>query len=323
MHAIVIGPGGALTWQQLPDLQPPGPGQVRVAVAATAVNRADLMQRAGHYPPPPGASAVLGLECAGTVDAVGPGVRTWSIGDRVCALLPGGGYATQVVVPEGHLLPVPASLSLTAAAALPEALCTAWSNLRTVAALQPGESVLIHGGAGGVGSVALQVARHLGAASVVTTARADHAAACLDLGATRVVDYRTEDFVEVARALGGVDVILDAQGAGYLARNVEALAVHGRLVIIGLQSGARAELHLGALLAKRASILATTLRNRSDIFKAALIADIRAGWDTATWDDASWLRPVVQAELPIESAAAGHAVVEAGGHLGKVVLAVD
>jgi putative PIG3 family NAD(P)H quinone oxidoreductase len=321
VHAIVIA-GETLAWQQVPGPRLPGAGEVRVAVTATAVNRADLMQRAGHYPPPPGASDILGLECAGVIDAIGPGVERWSVGDRVCALLAGGGYAEQVVVPEGQLLPVPDALDLTAAAALPEALCTAWSNLRTAARLQPGETALVHGGAGGVGTVALQVARRLGAAAVVTTARGEHRSACESYGATHVVDYRGADFVAVARELGGADVILDVQGAGYLARNVDALALDGRLVVIAMQSGARAEVNLAAMMAKRATLFATTLRNRSSAFKGDLIGDLRPAWDEATWDDASWLRPVVHAVLPIRQAAEAHAIVAAGGHVGKVVLTV-
>ncbi|MDQ1725700.1 MAG: hypothetical protein QOG52_2728 [Frankiaceae bacterium] len=323
MYAIVIEPGEVLAWREVEDPRPPGPGHVLVAVAATGVNRADLMQRAGHYPPPPGASEILGLECSGTVEAVGPGVNRWRVGDRVCALLAGGGYAQRVVVPERHLLPVPDALDLTDAAALPEALCTAWSNLRDIGRLRPGNTVVIHGGAGGVGTIALQVARFLGASAVVTTAREEHAAACESYGATHVIDYRTGDFVAVTRELGGADVILDVQGAKALAHNLSALALDGRLVIIGLQSGAHAEVNLATLLSKRATLAATMLRNRSSNFKGDLIDDIRRfGWDLATWDEASWLRPVVHAVLPIQQAAEAHAVLEAGGHVGKVVLTV-
>ncbi len=323
MHAIVTA-GDTLAWAQVPDPRPPGPGHVRIAVVATAVNPADLLQRAGSYPPPPGASDILGLECAGTIDLVGPGVERWRVGDRVCALLAGGGYAEKVVVPERHLLPVPDALSLTDAAALPEALCTAWSNLRAIARLQPGETALVHGGAGGVGTIALQVARHLGAAAVVTTARQEQAGRCASYGATHVVDYRTGDFVAAAREVGGADVILDVRGADYFTRNVDALALDGRLVIIGLQSGARADVNLATLLAKRATVFATTLRNRSANVKGDLVDDIRrGGWDAATWDERSWLRPVVYAVLPIRRAAEAHAMVAAGGHVGKVVLTVD
>ncbi|MCU1676193.1 MAG: putative oxidoreductase [Frankiales bacterium] len=328
MHAIVISPGGALEWSEVADPPPPGPGHVRVSVTATAVNRADLMQRAGNYPPPPGASPILGLECAGVVEEIGPGVEQWRPGDRVCALLAGGGYAEQVVVPERHLLPVPDAMSLLDAAALPEALCTAWSNLRTIGRLRTGETVLVHGGAGGVGTVALQLARHVGARAVVTTARAEHAAVLEELGATHVVDYRTEDFVAVTRDLGGADVTLDILGAAYLDKNVDALALDGRLVVIAAPSGARAEINLAGLLAKRATLSATTLRNRTANFKGDLVADIRRlAWDGPAADDTlgtpqSWLRPVVHAVLPIARASEAHEIVAAGGHVGKVVLHV-
>ncbi|MDQ1680633.1 MAG: hypothetical protein QOI42_1492 [Frankiaceae bacterium] len=320
MQAIAIAPDGRLSWSATADPPAPGDGEVLVEVAAAGVNRADLLQRAGHYPPPPGASAILGMECAGTVSAVGPGVTAWRTGDRVCALLAGGGYAELVVVPAGHCLPVPDWMTLTDAAALPEAVCTAWSNLAGVGRLAAGEVALIHGGAGGVGTVALQVARLLGAGAVVTTARAEHADRLVALGATGVVDYNSGDFVEAMRELGGADVVLDVLGAAYLARNLEALAVDGRLVVIGLQTGRRAEADLGLLLAKRASVAATTLRNRSAAFKAALIEEIRLRcWESG---GAPAIRPVVARVLPVERAEDAHAMLEAGGHLGKVVLQV-
>jgi putative PIG3 family NAD(P)H quinone oxidoreductase len=320
MQAIAIAPDGRLSWSATADPPAPVEGEVLVEVAAAGVNRADLLQRAGHYPPPPGASAILGMECAGTVSAVGPGVTAWRIGDRVCSLLAGGGYAELAVVPAGHCLPVPDRMTLTDAAALPEAVCTAWSNLSGVGRLAAGEVALIHGGAGGVGTVALQVARLLGAGAVVTTARAEHADRLVALGATGVVDYNSGDFVEAMRELGGADVVLDVLGAAYLARNLEALAVDGRLVVIGLQTGRRAEADLGLLLAKRASVAATTLRNRSAAFKAALIEEIRL----RCWEPGGGpaIRPVVARVLPVERAGDAHAMLEAGGHLGKVVLQV-
>jgi putative PIG3 family NAD(P)H quinone oxidoreductase len=320
MHATVTAPDGALSWSVVPDPPAPGIGEVLVEIAAAGVNRADVLQRAGRYPPPPGASEVLGMECAGTVVAAGAGVTTWRAGDRVCALLAGGGYAELAVVPADHCLPVPDAMTLTEAAALPEALCTAWSNLVDIGRLARGEVALIHGGAGGVGTVAVQVASLLGAGSVLTTARAEHARRLASLGATRVVDYRVEDFVEAARALGGAHVILDVLGAAYLARNLDALAVDGRLVVIGLQAGRRAEADLGVLLAKRASVAGTTLRNRSAGFKAALVADVRRRcWDRP---DGPAVLPVVARVLPVQRAADAHAMLEAGGHLGKVVLQV-
>ena len=261
MHAITINePGGpeVLAWTEVPDPAAPGPGEVLVRVAASAVNRADLLQRQGRYSPPPGASPYLGLECSGGSQSLGPGVEGWSVGDEVCALLSGGGYAEQVLVPAGQLLPVPAGVSLVEAAALPEAACTVWSNVFMGAGLRPGEMLLVHGGGSGIGTMAIQLARQLGARVAVTAGSAATLERCSALGAEICVNYREQDFEAVVReATGGrgADVILDNMGAKYLARNVSTLAVNGRLVVIGLQGGVKAELDLGLLLAKRAAVL--------------------------------------------------------------------
>lgn len=298
----------------------PGPGEVLLDVAATAVNRADLMQRQGLYPPPPGAPPYPGLECSGRVAVLGEGVAGFQVGDEVCALLSGGGYAERVVVPTGQLLPVPAGVSLLQAAALPEVTCTVWSNVFMRADLQPGEVLLVHGGSSGIGTMAVQLASRHGArvyATVGSTAKAERVR---ELGAERAVLYREEDFVAVLRAEGGADVVLDVMGASYLARNVKALADGGRLVVIGLQGGARAELDLAALLAKRGSVHATALRSRSREQKAAIVAAVLG----AVWPavEAGEVRPVVDRVLPLAQAAEAHRVLEAGEHVGKVVLQV-
>ena len=323
MQAITLpsyGDPDVLTLAELPDPEP-GPGEVLVDVAATAVNRADLMQRRGLYPPPPGAPAHPGLECSGTVAALGEGVAGWEVGDEVCALLSGGGYATRVTVPAGQLLPVPAGVSLVEAAALPEVACTVWSNVFQLAALLPGEVLLVHGGASGIGTMAVQLGAHAGARVLTTVGTAAKAERVRELGAERAVLYREEDFVEVVREhAGGADVVLDVIGAKYLARNVEVLADGGRLVVIGLQGGARAELDLGALLAKRGSVHATALRSRTPRQKAAIVEAVLAGvWPAI---ESGAVRPVVDRVLPLAQAAEAHRVVEASEHVGKVVLQV-
>jgi len=322
MKAITIpSPGGpdALVLAEVDD-PVAGPGEVLVEVVATAVNRADLMQRMGHYPPPPGAPPYPGLECAGTIVALGEGVAGWAIGDRVCALLAGGGYAERVAVPAAQLLPVPAGLTLVQAAALPEVACTVWSNVFMRAELQPGELLLVHGGASGIGTMAVQLGARYGARVFTTVGSAEKAARVRELGAERAVLYRDEDFVAVLREAGGADVILDVMGASYLARNVAALADGGRLVVIGLQGGAKAELDLGALLAKRGSVHATALRSRSAAQKATIVQAVLAGvWPAV---EAGEVRPVVDRVLPLADAGEAHRVVEASEHVGKVVLQV-
>lgn len=320
MRAVVVPtPGGpdALTVTELDDPSP-GPGEVVVDLAATAVNRADLLQRQGHYPPPPGASDIIGLECSGTVAAVGADVERWQVGDEVCALLAGGGYAEKVVVPAGQLLPVPDGVSLVEAAALPEVACTVWSNVFMVAGLQPGETFLVHGGAGGIGTMAIQLASAYGARVVTTVGTAEKAAVVADLGADVVVNYREDDYVERVVALGGADVILDNMGASYLAGNVKALAPEGRLVVIGMQGGVKGELNLGALMAKRAAVIATTLRARPIAEKATICAAVAEHvWPLVAQGR---VRPVVHATYPLDRAADAHRAIEAGEHVGKILL---
>jgi putative PIG3 family NAD(P)H quinone oxidoreductase len=323
MKAIVFSaPGGpeVLTWSEVPD-PVPGDGQVLVEVAAAAVNRADLMQRQGFYDPPPGASELLGLECSGRIAALGPGVSGWAVGDEVCALLSGGAYAQKVAVPAGQLLPVPKSVDLVTAAGLPETVCTVWSNVFMAAGLQPGETLLVHGGGSGIGTTAIQLAKALGAKVLVTVGSPEKAERCVQLGADAAINYKNEDFVERVHELTdghGADVILDIMGASYLGRNVDALAVSGRLVNIGLQGGAKAELDLGKLMRKRAAVLATTLRARPAAEKAAIVAAVREHvWPLVA---SGALTVVVDRRVPLPDAAEAHRVVEASDHVGKVLL---
>ena len=323
MKAITITtPGGpeVLHVSEVPDVEA-GPGEVLVRVAATAVNRADLMQRQGHYDPPPGASTYPGLECSGTVAALGKGVSGWTVGQQVCALLSGGGYAELVAVPAGQLLPVPDGVSLVDAAALPEVTCTVWSNVFMTAALQPGETLLVHGGSSGVGTMAVQLAHHVGATVAVTAGSAEKLARCAELGADVLVNYRDEDFVEAVRAATdgrGADVILDNMGAKYLSRNIEALAPSGRLLVIGLQGGTRAELDLAALMGKRAAVISTSLRSRPAAEKATIVAAVREHvWPLVA---SGAIRPVIWTRLPLASAGEAHQVLADSRHVGKVLL---
>jgi putative PIG3 family NAD(P)H quinone oxidoreductase len=323
MRAIVIiEPGGpdVLAWVDVPD-PVAGPGQVIVDVAASAVNRADLMQRRGLYPPPAGAPPYPGLECSGTIVTVGPDVTGWHEGDQVCALLGGGGYAEKVAVPVGQLLPIPKGVPVTEAAALPEVACTVWSNVFSLARLAEGETFLVHGGAGGVGTFAIQLGRARGARVLATAGSPEKLARCVQLGAERAISYRDEDFPEVVREVTkgrGADVILDVMGASYLTRNLKALAPDGRLVIVGLQGGTRAEIDLGGLMRKRASLYSTTLRARPPEAKAAIVAEVREhAWPLIA---SGAVMPVIDRVLPMSDAAAAHKVVEASGHIGKVLL---
>ncbi|MEU6535621.1 NAD(P)H-quinone oxidoreductase [Streptomyces sp. NPDC047000] len=325
MHAITIPePGGpeALVWADVPD-PVPGEGEVLVDVTAGAVNRADILQRQGFYDPPPGASPYPGLECSGRIAALGPGVSGWAVGDEVCALLAGGGYAEKVAVPAGQLLPVPQGIALREAAALPEVVCTVWSNVFMVAQLRPGETVLVHGGSSGIGTMAIQLAKAVGARVAVTAGTPEKLRRCAELGADILIDYREQDFVaELLEATGGAgaDVILDNMGAKYLGRNVQALAVNGRLAIIGMQGGAKGELNIGTLLAKRAAISATSLRARPLGEKAAIVAAVREHvWPLI---EGGHVRPVVDREVPMDDAAGAHRIVEESGHIGKVLLVV-
>ncbi|MFG2106403.1 NAD(P)H-quinone oxidoreductase [Micromonospora chersina] len=322
MHAITIPkPGGpeALVWAAVPDPEP-GPGEVVVEVRASAVNRADLLQRQGQYPPPPGAPAYPGLECAGVVAALGPEVTGWAVGDEVCALLAGGGYAERVAVPAGQLLPVPAGVDPVDAAALPEVACTVFSNVVQLARLAEGETLLVHGGGSGIGTFAIQLGVALGA-TVVVTARATKHERLRELGAAHAIDYREQDFVEEVRRVTdgrGADVILDIMGAAYLSRNVAALATGGRLVVIGMQGGRKGELDLGMLLAKRASVHATALRSRPVAEKAEIVRGVREQvWPLV---ESGKIRPVVHARTKMADAADAHRLVETSDHLGKVLL---
>lgn len=304
----------------------PGAGEVLIAVTAAGVNRADLLQAAGKYPPPPGASDVLGLEVSGTIAGMGRDVSGYALGQPVCALLAGGGYAERVAVPAGQVMPVPAGVALADAAALPEAACTVWSNLVMAARLHPGETLLVHGGASGIGTHAIQVARALGATVAVTAGSSDKLARCAELGAQILVNHRDEDFVERIRgatAGSGADVILDIMGAAYLDRNLAALAVDGRLVIIGMQGGIKAELNIGALIAKRLSVIGNALRGRptaGDQGKAAIVdAVVDEVWPMIA---DGRVRPVIGARFPIERAADAHRLLESGQSHGKIVLTV-
>ena len=323
MYAITTSSYGGpdvLTWTEVAD-PIPGADDVLIEVAASAVNRADLLQRQGHYPPPPGASDVIGLECSGSIAAVGGNVTEWTVGDQVCALLAGGGYAQRVAVPARQVLPLPRGVDLVTAAGLPEVVCTVWSNVFMLAGLHAGEVFLVHGGAGGIGTMAIQLAHCIGATVLCTAGSPDKLARCRELGADVTINYRDEDFVERAReatAGRGVDVILDNMGAKYLPRNVAALAIGGRLVTIGLQGGTKGELDLGVLMMKRAAVHATSLRARPSAEKAAIVAAVRA----YVWPiiEAGEIELIVDRVLPMADAAEAHRVVEAGGHVGKVLL---
>jgi putative PIG3 family NAD(P)H quinone oxidoreductase len=329
MRAVTISePGGpeVLGWGEVPD-PVCGPGEVIVDVAATAVNRADLLQRQGFYPPPPGASDVLGLECSGVVSEVGDGVTGWAVGDEVCALLSGGGYAERVAVPAGQLLPRPAGVELATAAALPEVTCTVWSNVFLLAGLRRGDTFLVHGGSSGIGTMAIQLAVRAGARVFTTAGTEAKLDFCRELGAEVLINYREEDFAErIAEETdgAGVDVVLDNMGAKYLAPNVRSLATGGRLVSIGMQGGTKAELDLGLLMRKRAAVHATTLRSRPATGpggKAEIIAAVRHD----VWPDVERgvIRPIVDRRLPMSRAADAHRAVEASEHIGKVLLLTE
>ncbi len=323
MHAVVIteyGEPDVLQWQEVPD-PTPGPGEVLVDIRASAVNRADLLQRQGFYPPPPGAPEWPGLECSGRIASLGEGVVSRSVGEEVCCLLAGGGYAELVAVPVAQTMPIPAGVDLVTAAGLPEVACTVWSNLVMVAGLTRGEWVLIHGGGSGIGTMAIQVARALGARVAVTAGSADKLARCEELGAEVLIDYRKQDFVEVIAAETGgrgVDVILDNMGAKYLMRNVDCLAPSGRLVVIGMQGGVRAEVDLGVMLRRNATLLTTSLRARSPEQKAYICAETeRMIWP---WIAAGIVKPVIDRSYPMSEATQAHRALEDGGITGKILL---
>lgn len=323
MRAVVIAePGGpdVLTVREVPD-PVAAADEVVITTVAAGVNRADLAQRLGFYPPPPGAPPYPGLECSGRITAVGAGVTGWQVGDEVCALLAGGGYAERVAVPVGQLLPAPAGVSLQDAAALPEAVCTVHSNLVGDARLAPGELLLVHGGASGIGTTAIQLARSLGARVACTAGSAEKLMRCRELGAELTINYREQDFADAVLEFSGghgADVILDIVGAAYLARNIAALATDGRLVVIGMQGGSQAEIDLGQLMRKRAAVRGSTLRSRPPDEKAAIVAAVR----DEVWPLVSdgQVEPIIQAVLPLEQAAEAHRLMDGSAHIGKILL---
>jgi putative PIG3 family NAD(P)H quinone oxidoreductase len=328
MHAITVDePGGpeVLRWSEVPD-PVAGPGEVLLDVAASAVNRADLMQRQGHYPPPPGASEIIGMECSGHIAALGDGVTGWQVGDAVCALISGGGYAERVVVPAAQLLPVPDGVDLVTAAGIPEVACTVWSNVVMTGRLMAGETFLVQGGTSGIGTHAIQVAKALGARVAATAGAPDRLERCRELGADIVIDYHDDIPAELAKATDGhgADVILDNMGAKGLAGNVDALAMDGRLIIIGMQGGTKAELNIAKLLGKRASVTAKALRARpvdGPTGKGAIVAAVREHVWPMIADGR--VRPIVHTVLPMPDAGAAHALFDSGGVIGKVLLTVE
>jgi putative PIG3 family NAD(P)H quinone oxidoreductase len=323
MRAIVITtPGGpeVLRLEDVPD-PVPGPGEALVEVTAAGINRADAMQREGGYPPPPGAPPYPGMECSGRISAVGPDVTGWQAGDEVCALLGGGGYAELVAVPQGQLLPIPDRVTVTEAAALVEAACTLQATVFQQARLVPGETLLVHGGAGGIGTLAIQIAKALGATVACTAGSPAKLARCRELGADLAISYRDDDFTTAVRDFTdgrGADVILDIMGAPYLQRNLDALATGGRLMVISTRGGGRAEADLSLLMRKRASILASTLRARPLAEKAAIVAGVRADiWPLISSGQVS---PVIERMLPMADAADAHRLLDDGTHVGKILL---
>lgn len=327
MRAIVAESPDHLSWQEVDDVSA-GPGEVLIKVAAAGVNRADVLQAAGKYPPPPGASETIGMEVSGVVAEVGEGVTEWSAGQEVCALLAGGGYAEYVAVPAGQLLPIPSGVDLVDAAGLPEVACTVWSNLVMAAGLSEGQLLLMHGGASGIGTHAIQIARALGSRVAVTAGSSEKLDFCRELGAEITINYRDEDFVarlrdESAVGAAGANVIFDIMGAAYLDRNIDALATDGRLVIIGMQGGVKAELNIGKLLAKRAAVIGTTLRGRPTAgpnSKSEIVQAVTASVWPMIADGR--VRPIIGARLPIQQAGDAHQRLVAGKVTGKIVLTV-
>ena len=325
MRAIVAESGTDLAWREVPDVTA-ADGEVVVDVVTAGVNRADLLQAAGHYPPPPGASTTIGLEVSGRISEVGAGVTAWTVGQPVCALLAGGGYAERVAVPAGQVMPIPDGVGLHEAAALPEVACTVWSNLGMTAHLAAGQTVLFHGGASGIGTHGIQVAHALGCRVAVTAGSAKKLEVCRALGADITVNYRDEDFVERINAETdgvGADVILDLLGASYLDRNIDAVAPDGRIIVIGFQGGLKAELNFGKLMAKRAGVISTALRSRpvdGPSGKSAIVASVVENVWPMVADGR--VRPIIGAELPVEQASDAHRLLESGDAHGKVLLRV-
>ena len=319
-QAIHHEAGQPLVLTSLPMPQP-GPGQVLIAVEAAGINRPDLVQRAGLYPPPPGAPQTMGLEAAGRIVKLGEGVSRWQPGDAVTALLPGGGYAGHAVADEGSCLPVPAGLTMVEAAALPETVLTVWANVFERGALAPGETLLVHGGASGIGTMAIQMAVAHGARVFVTAGDADKCALCERLGATRAINYRTEDFADVLKAAGGADVVLDMVGGAYVQKNIDLMRPDGRIVSIAFLQGPSVSLNLMPVMLKRLTLTGSTLRARPVAEKARLAAAVeRTVWP---WIAAGRVRPVIDATFPLAEAEAAQARMTAGTHAGKIVLTVQ
>ncbi|KAG9452737.1 hypothetical protein H6P81_005641 [Aristolochia fimbriata] len=323
MKAVVITSPGGPEVLQVQEVEEPviGDDQVLINIAATALNRADTIQRKGSYPPPKGASQYPGLECSGTVEMVGKRVRRWKVGDQVCALLAGGGYAEKVAVPAGQVLPVPEGVSLVDAASFPEVACTVWSTVFMMSKLSGGETCLVHGGSSGIGTFAIQIAKHVGVRVFVTAGNEDKLAFCKDLGADICINYKTEDFVaRVKEETGGkgVDVILDNIGGPYFQRNLDSLNVGGRLFIVGFQGGAAAEVNLAPILAKRLTVQAAGLRTRSLENKADIVNEVEKNvWPAIA---AGKVKPIVYKSFTLSEAAEAHKLMESSGHIGKILL---
>ncbi|WP_170516702.1 NAD(P)H-quinone oxidoreductase [Ruegeria atlantica] len=322
MRAVEITKPGGPEVLQLTDRPVPEPqaGQVILKVAYAGVNRPDALQRAGAYDPPPGASDLPGLEASGEVAAIGAGVDGLSVGDKVCALLPGGGYAEYVATPAAHCLPVPTGMAMKEAACLPETFFTVWSNVFMRGGLKAGERFLVHGGSSGIGTTAIQLANAFGARVFATAGSADKCEACVKLGAEKAINYRDEDFVGVLRAEGGANLILDMVGGDYIPRNVKTLAEDGRLVQIAFLQGPKVELNFALMMVKRLTLTGSTLRPQSDLAKAKIAQDLRE----AVWPllDAGRVAPVMDSEFALADAAAAHARMESSNHIGKIVLNV-
>jgi putative PIG3 family NAD(P)H quinone oxidoreductase len=326
MRAVEIskpGPPEVLKAVERPD-PTPAAGEVRIRVAGAGVNRPDILQRRGAYPPPPGASDLPGLEVAGTIDALGSGVTDWHVGDRVCALLAGGGYATLCTVPAVQCLPMPRGMDFVSAAALPETFFTVWTNVFDRGRLRAGESVLFHGGSSGIGTTAIQLAAARGARVFATAGSDDKCRACERLGAERAINYRTEDFVDVVKQLTGgrgVDVILDIVGGDYIARDLAALAIEGRLVVIGFMGGDTATIDFRRVLGRRLTITGSTLRPRSPAEKGEIATALR--WEVWPLIEQGAVKPVIYRTFPLEDAAAAHRLMESSEHIGKIVLTTE
>lgn len=319
MQKIIHGPDQPLTLAVVARPEP-GPGEILIKVAAAGVNRPDLMQRAGLYPPPPGAPETLGLEAAGVVEAIGVGVSRWRVGDEVCALLAGGGYATYALADQGSALPIPKGLSMPEAAALPETVFTVWANVFEAGALKPGETLLVHGGASGIGTTAIQMAKAHGARVFATAGDDAKCRLCEKLGAERGINYRSEDFEDIVRSAGGADVVLDMIGGPYVQKNLDLMNDRGRCVMIAFLQGPQAQLNLMRMMLKRLTLTGSTLRSRPKEEKARIAREVeRVVWP---WIEAGKVKPVIDSAFPLADAEAAHARLQSGAHAGKIVLTV-